>query len=86
MKASKNLTSPITLPKTLKREIGFLEAITVVIGMVIGSGIFFKPSIVFRNAGSPMIGILAWVAGGVITIASGLTIAEIAAEIGRAHV
>lgn len=81
MKAPENLTSPTNLPKTLRREIGFLEAITVVIGMVIGSGIFFKPSIVFRNAGSPMIGILAWVAGGIITIASGLTIAEIASAI-----
>nr|WP_304519346.1 amino acid permease [Clostridium estertheticum] len=66
---------------SLKRQIGSLEAITIVIGMVIGSGIFFKPSIVFKNAGSPLIGILAWVAGGIITIASGLTIAEIAAAI-----
>lgn len=49
--------------------------------MVIGSGIFFKPAIVFKNAGSPMLGILAWLAGGVITIASGLTVAEIAAAI-----
>ena len=81
MKASKNLDSTISFPRTLKREIGFLEAITVVIGMVIGSGIFFKPSIVFKNAGSPTIGILAWVAGGIITMASGLTIAEIAAAI-----
>jgi len=81
LKASKNLDSTINFPKSLKREIGFLEAITVVIGMVIGSGIFFKPSIVFKNAGSPTIGILAWVAGGIITMASGLTIAEIAAAI-----
>ncbi len=49
--------------------------------MVIGSGIFFKPSIVFRNAGSPTMGILAWLAGGIITMASGLTIAEIATAI-----
>ena len=49
--------------------------------MVIGSGIFFKPSIVFKNAGSPTMGILAWVAGGIVTMASGLTIAEIAAAI-----
>ncbi|MGH4124090.1 MAG: APC family permease [Clostridium sp.] len=68
-------------PKTLKKEIGLLEAITIVIGMVIGSGIFFKPSIVFKNAGSPTLGILAWVAGGIITMASALTIAEIAAAI-----
>ncbi|MBU3144158.1 amino acid permease [Clostridium sp. CF012] len=68
-------------PKTLKKEIGLLEAITLVVGMVIGSGIFFKPSIVFRNAGSPTLGILAWIAGGIITMASALTIAEIAAAI-----
>jgi len=81
LKASTGSNPVIKLPKTLRREIGFLEAITVVIGMVIGSGIFFKPSIVFKNAGSPTIGILAWVAGGIITMASGLTIAEIAAAI-----
>ncbi|MCC5427304.1 amino acid permease [Clostridium botulinum] len=53
----------------------------IVIGMVIESGIFFKPAIVFKNAGSPMLGILAWLVGGLITIASGLTVAEIAAAI-----
>jgi len=81
LKTSKGSNTTINFPRTLKREIGFLEAITVVIGMVIGSGIFFKPSIVFRNTGSPSLGILAWVVGGVITMASGLTIAEIAAAI-----
>lgn len=65
----------------LKKEIGLMEAITMVIGVVIGSGIFFKASSVFRNAGSPTLGILAWVVGGIITIASALTIAEIAAAI-----
>lgn len=65
----------------LKKSIGLLEAIMLVVGMVIGSGIFFKPSIVFKNAGSPMLGILAWVAGGVIAMAAGLTLAEIGAAI-----
>ncbi|KXG74699.1 APC family permease [Thermotalea metallivorans] len=67
--------------KELKKEIGLFEAIAVVIGVVIGSGIFFKASFVFKNAGSPLMGILAWIAGGVITMASGLTIAEIATAI-----
>lgn len=67
--------------KALKKEIGLTEAITMVIGIVIGSGIFFKASSVFSNAGSTMLGILAWVVGGIITIASALTIAEIAAAI-----
>lgn len=67
--------------KTLKKEIGLMEAITMVVGVVIGSGIFFKASSVFSNAGTPTLGILAWILGGIITIASALTIAEIAAAI-----
>jgi basic amino acid/polyamine antiporter, APA family len=69
------------IPKGLKKEIGLLEAITVVIGVVIGSGIFFKASSVFKNAGTPMLGIMAWVVGGLITLASALTVAEVAAAI-----
>ncbi|WP_238883572.1 APC family permease [Clostridium sp. YIM B02551] len=67
--------------KSLKKQIGLFEAITMVIGVVIGSGIFFKASVVFSNAKTPFLGILAWVVGGIITIASALTIAEIAAAI-----
>lgn len=67
--------------KTLKKQIGLVEALTVVVGVVIGSGIFFKASTVFSNAGTPALGILAWIVGGVITAASALTVAEIAAAI-----
>ncbi|WP_291572342.1 APC family permease [Clostridium sp. UBA4548] len=65
----------------LKKQIGLFEAITMVVGIVIGSGIFFKASAVFGNAGSATMGIMAWVVGGIITIASALTIAEIATAI-----
>ncbi|RKD34696.1 APC family permease [Thermohalobacter berrensis] len=65
----------------LKKEIGLIDAISVVIGIVIGSGIFFKASMVFKSAGTPMLGLLAWVIGGLITMASALTIAEIATAI-----
>lgn len=71
----------VSMPKGLKKEIGLIEAITVVVGVVIGSGIFFKASSVFRNAGTPMMGIMAWVVGGIITVASALTVAEVAAAI-----
>ncbi|MBD5643261.1 amino acid permease [Clostridium botulinum] len=67
--------------ENLQKNLGLFDAIAIVIGMVIGSGIFFKPAIVFKNAGSPMLEILAWLVGGLITIASGLTVAEIAAAI-----
>jgi basic amino acid/polyamine antiporter, APA family len=81
MDARKTKKTEANVPKTLKKEIGLLEAITMVIGVVIGSGIFFKASTVFKNAGTPTLGILAWIVGGVITMASALTVTEIAAAI-----
>lgn len=65
----------------LKKEIGLMEAITMVVGVVIGSGIFFKASTVFANAGTPMLGVAAWIVGGVISMASALTVTEIATAI-----
>ncbi len=65
----------------LKKQIGLMEAITIVVGVVIGSGIFFKASSVFANAGTPLLGIAAWIVGGVITMASALTVTEIAVAI-----
>ncbi|KEJ00757.1 amino acid permease [Clostridium botulinum A2B7 92] len=70
-----------TEEEKLQKNLGLFDAIAIVIGMVIGSGIFFKPAIVFKNAGSPILGIVAWLVSGIITIASGLTVAEIAATI-----
>jgi APA family basic amino acid/polyamine antiporter len=65
----------------LKKEIGLMEAMTMVIGVVIGSGIFFKASIVFSHAENPFLGIMAWILGGIITMASALTVTEIATAI-----
>lgn len=67
--------------QNLKKSVTFIQAIAIVVGMIIGAGIFLKPSIVFYNAGSPISGLLAWILGGIITLASALTIAEIAAAI-----
>jgi len=63
----------------LKKEIGLLAASAVVIGMVIGSGVFFKPTAIYTATGAPGLGMIAWVIGGFITIAGGLTAAEVAA-------
>lgn len=81
MEAAKQQKNEANVPKALKKEIGLLEAMTMVIGVVIGSGIFFKASMVFKSAGKPTLGVLAWVIGGIITMASALTVAEIAAAI-----
>ncbi|HMM19877.1 MAG TPA: amino acid permease [Selenomonadales bacterium] len=65
----------------LKKQIGLFQATFLVVGIVIGSGVFFKPSAVFGNTGAPGLGIAAWVAGCLLTIAGALSISEIGAAI-----
>ena len=65
----------------LKRDIGFITALSIVIGTVIGSGVFMKPGEVLASAGDAKLALLAWLLGGLITLASGLTVAEVGAQI-----
>lgn len=67
----------------LKKNLGLVPALAIVVGMVIGSGVFFKPTAVFNATGAPGLGIIAWILGGIITIAGGLTAAEVSAAIPR---
>lgn len=65
----------------LKQTLGFSAALSTVVGVVIGSGVFFKPNQVFSATGAPGLGLLAWVVAGIITITAALTCAELAAAI-----
>ena len=64
----------------LRQSLGFGSAISIVIGTIIGSGIFFKQASILDSAGSSTMAIAAWIFGGVITLTAGLTIAEIGAQ------
>lgn len=66
------------------RSVGFLQGLAIVVGMIIGSGIFLKPGVVLSQAGSPALALTAWILGGVVTLCSALSIAEIASNIPRA--
>lgn len=65
----------------LKRSMGIWSGLALVIGTVIGSGIFFKQAGVLQDVGSTTTALWAWLAGGVITMAAGLTIAEVGARL-----
>ncbi len=66
----------------LRKSIGFGAALSTVVGMLIGSGVFFKPQAIYSATnGGPGLGLLAWLIGGLITIAAGLTAAEISSSI-----
>lgn len=66
----------------LKKTLGLSAALSTVIGVVIGSGVFFKPQAIYTvTNGGPGLGMIAWVIGGIITITAGLTAAEVSAAI-----
>ena len=69
--------------KNLKKDLGLIATMALVIGMVIGSGIFMKPGKVILAAGDSTMALMAWVLGGVITLAAGLTVAELGVQIPR---
>ena len=71
-----------TSTQSLQKTLGFAAALSTVVGMVIGSGVFFKPYAMYNaTGGAPGLGMIAWVVGGIITIAGGLTAAEVSAAI-----
>src|SRR5665213_639012 len=62
-----------------KRGLGLFDSIMVVVGIMIGSGIFIVPAEMSRLIASPGWLLVAWGVTGVLTVAAGLTYGELAA-------
>ncbi len=55
----------------LKKKYGLLTAICMVVGIVVGSGVFFKAEAILNHTGGNLkLGILAWIIGGIVMIIS----------------
>jgi APA family basic amino acid/polyamine antiporter len=54
-----------------------VDAIALIVGTVVGAGIFRTPSLVAANASSEEVALLAWVAGGAISLIGALCYAEL---------
>ena len=65
--------------QTLIRGLGLIAAISVIIGNVIGTGVFLKARVMTCNVGSPTWVIIAWIAAGLLSLAGALTYAELTA-------
>lgn len=65
----------------LEKRYGLVTAIAMVVGIVIGSGVFFKAEKVLNATGGNLpLGILAWVIGGIIMIVCAYTFAIMATK------
>jgi amino acid transporter len=61
-----------------REPLGVWDALGLVVGIVVGVGIFRAPASVFRDAGGPGAALAAWALGGVLSLAGALCFAELA--------
>ena len=61
----------------LPRKLGFLDAVSIVIGIVIGAGIFLVPNLAARQLRSPAVILGVWLFAGVISFFGSLACAEL---------
>jgi basic amino acid/polyamine antiporter, APA family len=66
-------------PVTFRRALGPFDATMVVIGGIIGAGIFITPYIVAQRLDTPLLVLAAWTAGGAIALAGAFSYAELGA-------
>lgn len=69
---------------SLQRVLGLWSAIAIVIGTVIGSGVFLVPSAMIRYVGSVQNLFVVWVVAGLLSLFGALTYAELAAALPEA--
>lgn len=76
-------------PHTLLARLGLFDATMMVMGGIVGAGIFMSPQVVAQSLHTPVLMLAAWVAGGVIAVLGSLIYAELGArmpEVGGQYV
>jgi len=68
-----------TEPADLPRVLGPSQATAIVVGTIIGSGIFLVPTEMMRDTGSSALVYLAWITGGLLSLFGAMTYAELGA-------
>jgi basic amino acid/polyamine antiporter, APA family len=68
-----------TTPADLPRVLGASQATAIVVGTIIGSGIFLVPREMMHDVGSSSLVYLAWIVGGLLSLFGAMTYAELGA-------
>jgi basic amino acid/polyamine antiporter, APA family len=71
-------------PAKLVRGLGLVATTAIVVGDVVGTGVFLKARVMTCNVGTPGLVLSAWTVAGLLSLAGALTYAELAALMPRA--
>jgi basic amino acid/polyamine antiporter, APA family len=82
--ATENDMTTTAPPNDFVRAISRIDATALVVGSMIGSGIFIVSADIARQVGSPGLLLLVWLSAGVVTLLGALTYGELAAQFPRA--
>jgi basic amino acid/polyamine antiporter, APA family len=75
---------PTPARRELPRAIGFIGASAIVVGTIIGSGVFLVPHNIAQHVGSLRALYLVWIVGGILAVAGALSLAELGAAMPEA--
>jgi APA family basic amino acid/polyamine antiporter len=73
-----DISGATTTPRKFKHGLGLLDSTMIVIGSMIGSGIFIVSADIARTVGSPGLLLLVWLITGIITVIGALSYGELA--------
>src|SRR3954462_11908450 len=76
--------SNAVMAETLERRLGVFSATTLIVGSMIGSGIFIAPSIMAGLIATPGVYLGLWLVGGILTLLGALAYGELCAMMPRA--
>ncbi|XP_047994194.1 b(0,+)-type amino acid transporter 1-like [Leguminivora glycinivorella] len=67
----------------LKRELGLFSAVNLILGVMIGSGIFVSPASALKESGSVALCLIIWTVSGIISLLGALSFAELGTVVNK---
>lgn len=84
IRAAQTVVPAPSKPPGLQRVLGLWSAVSIVVGTVIGSGVFLVPSTMIQLVGSVRMLFVVWVVAGLLSLFGALTYSELAAAMPEA--